>query len=49
MKGYVVDSGYMGYVPSAKAYKLFPTEDEYVEWYRETQVEISYAEWCMFQ
>lgn len=35
MKGYVVPSGYMGYLPSIDKYLLFPTEEEYVEEYEE--------------
>lgn len=35
MKGYVVASGYMGYLPSIGKYLLFPTEEEYVEEYKE--------------
>lgn len=27
--GYLVASGYMGYIPSADSYKLFDTEQEY--------------------
>ena len=33
MKGYVVPSGYMGYIDGH--YQKFATEDEYVERYRE--------------
>jgi len=35
MKGYVVSDGYMGYLPSIGKYLLFPTEEEYVEEYKE--------------
>lgn len=35
MKGYPVSAGYMGYVPH-KGYILFCTENEYTEYYRET-------------
>lgn len=35
MKGYVVSSGYMGYLPSVGKYLLFATEEEYVEEYNE--------------
>lgn len=45
MKGYPVASGYMGYVPSKGTYQKFDTEDEYVAWYRETQVEISFCDY----
>ena len=33
MKGYVTDSGYMGYVDGV--YRLFPTEEEYLEFMEE--------------
>lgn len=33
MKGYVVSQGYMGYVDGG--YRLFPSEDEYVEYMEE--------------
>ena len=45
MKGYAIASGYMGYVPSKGKYMLFDTENEYVNWYRETQVEISFCDY----
>ena len=32
MKGYVIPSGYMGYVNGR--YQLFATEDEYIEYIR---------------
>ena len=35
MKGYVVASGYMGYLPSVNKYLLFATEEEYEEFYNE--------------
>lgn len=35
MKGYIIASGYMGYLPSIGKYLLFPTEEEYVEEYNE--------------
>ena len=38
MKGYVIDRGYMGYIPG-KGYILFSTEEEYCECYRELQEE----------
>jgi hypothetical protein len=34
MKGYLTNSGYMGYVPGV-GYRLFETEDAYYEWARE--------------
>lgn len=36
MKGYVVDSGYMGYVDGR--YVLFADENDYIEVYKEMQV-----------
>lgn len=30
MKGYTVSCGYMGYIPG-KGYRLYATEDEYIE------------------
>ena len=33
MKGYETQMGYMGYIPGI-GYSLFPTETEYVEYYR---------------
>ncbi len=35
MKGYVMPSGYMGYLPSIGKYLLFSTEEEYIEEYNE--------------
>ena len=32
MKGYIVHSGYMGYIPEV-GYTLFSTESEYIEYY----------------
>ena len=34
-KGYLVSSGYMGYVEELGRYILFCTEDEYLEYIRE--------------
>ena len=34
MKGYIVNSGYMGYIPD-KGYSLFSTQKEYEEYYKE--------------
>lgn len=34
-KGYVIPSGYMGYLPELGKYLLFATEAEYAEAYRE--------------
>lgn len=36
-KGYVVASGYMGYVEDLNKYLLFPTEEEYNEWIAEKE------------
>lgn len=33
MKGYIISSGYMGFINGK--YLLFPTETEYVEYYKE--------------
>lgn len=35
MKGYLINSGYMGWVPSIGRYLLFCTETEYIEYYME--------------
>lgn len=35
--GYVVDTGYYGFMPSICKYLLFDTEDEYVEYFREME------------
>lgn len=32
MKGYLISTGYMGYVPSEKRYIEFPTEEAYKEY-----------------
>lgn len=37
MKGYVVSTGYMGYLPISGKYLLFATEAEYAETYREEE------------
>ena len=37
MKGYVVKSGYMGYIHTEDRYMLFATEDEYAEYMEELQ------------
>lgn len=34
MKGYPVDSGYMGYIPDEKEYSLFSSEKDYEEYYK---------------
>lgn len=38
MKGYLISSGYMGYLPELDGYILFCTEDEYYEYFREASV-----------
>ena len=40
MKGYLVFGGYMGYLPSLKGYMLFPTQNEYEEYYDEKEAQI---------
>jgi hypothetical protein len=35
MKGYVVGSGYMGYIPQDGMYHLYATESDYIEDYEE--------------
>ena len=37
MKGYSIDSGYMGYADGQ--WILFPDEGEYLEWFRENSGE----------
>lgn len=37
IKGYLVSSGYMGYLPSKSKYQLFPTEAEYIEYFNEME------------
>ena len=39
MKGYIVASGYMGYLPSVGKYLLFATEEEYIEVFEEYEYE----------
>jgi hypothetical protein len=34
MKGYLISSGFMGFVPD-EGYRLFETEDAYYDWKRE--------------
>ena len=36
-KGYLVDSGYMGYVPDSHEYLLFASESDYDEYLRKTE------------
>lgn len=38
-KGYLISSGYMGYIPSKGTYMLFPTEQEYHEAMKEEEDE----------
>lgn len=49
MKGYPISNGYMGYVPSKGSYQRFETEGAYVEWYRETQIEISFCDYLLLK
>lgn len=37
MKGYNIDCGYMGYVPSEGVYRLFDTEDDYKQYILENE------------
>lgn len=37
--GYVVNNGYRGFIPSLQKYLLFDTEDEYVEYFYEIEME----------
>ena len=37
MKGYAVNSGYMGYIHTEGRYMLFATEDDYVEYMEDLQ------------
>lgn len=37
MKGYYLDSVYMGYLPSKDKYIPFATEEEYVEYFMENE------------
>lgn len=37
MKGYYVQSGYMGYIPRESKWVLFATESDYVEYLNETE------------
>lgn len=37
MKGYSVDTGYMGYVPSINRYLLFACEADYIEYFKEEE------------
>ena len=39
MKGYTIDVGYMGYVPSEGKYRLFETDDAYKQYILETEEE----------
>lgn len=34
MKGYSIDSGYMGYLPDQRDYMLFSCERDYKEYYK---------------
>ena len=37
MKGFWVDYGYMGWIPTQNKYKLFVSDNEYAEYYREQE------------
>lgn len=36
IKGYLIPAGYMGYIPSLNEYILFPTEQEYIEYFNDS-------------
>lgn len=38
MSGYYTSEGFLGYLPSEWKYRLFETEDEYVEYFRENEM-----------
>lgn len=38
MSGYYTSKGFFGYLPSEWTYRLFETEDEYVEYFRENEM-----------
>jgi hypothetical protein len=40
MKGYPIDTGYMGYIPSQNRYILFATESEYIEYIMEMEINL---------
>lgn len=37
MKGYYLDSVYMGYIPNENKYIPFPSENEYIDYFRDSQ------------
>ena len=37
MKGYVVPSGYMGWIPESGSYMLFASETDYIEFIAEDE------------
>lgn len=37
MKGYIVSTGYMGWVPAFRRYLLFATEADYIEYLEDEQ------------
>ena len=39
--GYPISEGYNGYVPSLIKYLLFDTEEEYIEYFNEMEIECS--------
>ena len=39
-KGYYTSAGFMGWLPSLNQYRLFATEDEYIEWFEEYEKDL---------
>ena len=39
--GYPISEGYKGFVPSLRKYLLFDTEEEYIEYFNEMEIECS--------
>ena len=48
MKGYNVSSGYMGHIPGS-GYRLFPTEREYIDYYREMCIVCTEMDWGEYE
>lgn len=38
MYGFYTSEGFLGYLPSEWGYRLFETEDEYIEYFRENEM-----------
>ena len=38
MYGYYTKEGFLGYLPSEWTYRLFETEDEYIEYFKENEM-----------